>query len=380
MKKNIGVLFGGMSVEHDVSIITGLQIIENIDKAKYNAIPFYIDKTGEWFSDKKLIDIKIFDQWESNKKKFKKFYPSLNKKDKNNLLINADVIIIAAHGTQCEDGKLQGIFEFLDIPYSSSGVVGSATGMDKIIMKKIFSGMGLPVLPYLWFTRDEWNKEQKEWINKIHYTLDYPIFVKPANLGSSIGISMANNEKELINAVEIAVNYDSRILIEKGIKKAVEINASALYYNKEILISELEEPVHWEEFLSFEDKYIRPNSKSKSGLSNMSRKIPPDINDDIKNEIKEYTKRIYRAMDCKGVVRIDYILDNDREKVYVNEINTIPGSFSFYLWEPVNINFTKLLDMIIDESIKANENKKQNILVYDSQILKRMNGAKLQKV
>lgn len=376
MKKNIGVLFGGQSVEHDVSIITGLQIIENIDKSKYNVTLFYIDKNGDWYTGNKLKDIEIYNEWEKNKKKINQFFPSLNKKDKKNVLNNINVLIIGSHGTYCEDGKLQGFLELLDIPYTSSGVVGSATGMDKIIMKKIFSGMHLPVLPYIWFTKHDWKSKQKEWINKIHYTLDYPIFVKPANLGSSIGISMANNEKELINAIEIAVNYDKRILVEKGIEKAVEVNCSVVFNNGKIFVSELEEPVHWEKFLSFEDKYLRNKTKSKTGLQTMLRKIPAEISNELKTNIKDYSEKIYRAMDCKGIVRIDYILDNEKTKVFVNEINTIPGSMSFYLWEPLGIKFKKLIDIIIDEAIKENKTKKDYIIRYDSAILKKIDGLK----
>lgn len=376
MKKNLAIIFGGQSVEHDVSIITGLQIIENIDKNKYNITPVYIDKNGDWFYGNKLIDIKIYNEWEKNKKKLNQFYPSLNKKDKKNILLKMDVLIIGSHGTYCEDGKLQGYLELINIPFTCSGVVGSATGMDKIIMKKIFIGMDLPVLPYIWFTRDEWRSEQKEWINKIHYTLDYPIFVKPANLGSSIGISMANNEKELINAVDIASHYDKRILVEKGIENANEVNCSVIFNNNKIMISALEEPIHWEKFLSFEDKYIKNSSKSKSGMQSMTRKIPAQINNELKKDIENYSVQIYRAMDCKGVVRIDYILDKEKTKVFINEINTIPGSMSFYLWEPVGIKFNNLLDIIIDEAIKENNSKKDNIIRYDSAILKKNAGLK----
>lgn len=377
MKKNVGVIFGGQSVEHEVSIITGLQIIENIDKKKYDATPFYIDKEGNWFYDPKLTDLTTYKDWEKNKKKANQFYPIFNKNDKKNPLFKIDIMIIAAHGTYGEDGKLQGLFEMLDIPFSSSGVVGSAIGMDKIIMKKIFSGMGLPILPYLWFTREEWKKERSEWINKVHYTLDYPVFVKPANLGSSIGISMANNEKELIDAIEIAVRYDKRILVEKGIDNAVEVNCSVINKKSEVLVSALEEPVKWEEFLSFDDKYIRNNTKSKLGIGSMQRKIPADINKDLTEEIKEYSKKIYRSMDCKGVVRIDYILDNGRTKVYINEINTIPGSFSFYLWEPVGIKFSELIDIIIEDAFSSNRSKSENLLVYNSDILKNLSISKV---
>ena len=372
MKRNIGIIFGGQSVEHDVSIITGLQVIENIDKNRYKVIPLYIDKNGNWFTGEKLFNIEIYQNWEKNKKKIKSFYPSFNKKDKKNYLNNIDVAIIASHGNFCEDGRLQGFLDFLDIPYSSSGVVGSATGMDKIVMKKIFLGIGLPVLPYIWFNKIEWESNNKEVIKKVHYTLDYPVFVKPANLGSSIGISIANNEKELTNAIEIAINYDTRIIVEKGIEKSIEVNCSVLSYDNKIHVSELEEPVRWENFLSFEDKYIRSNTKSKNGMSSMARKMPAEINNELKTNIEEYSKVIYKAMDCKGIVRIDFLLNNDKTKVYVNEINTIPGSLSFYLWEPKGISFMKLIDIIIDEAIKDNLSKKNNIIRYDSELLNRI--------
>ncbi|HOJ64850.1 MAG TPA: D-alanine--D-alanine ligase family protein [Spirochaetota bacterium] len=379
MKKNISVLIGGKSVEHDVSIITGLQIVENLDKDKYNIFVIYIDKDGEWYFSDKLKDLTTYKDWEKNKKKCKRIFPNLNKKDKSNILNKTDCAIIAMHGNYGEDGKIQGMLDIMEIPYSSSGVLGSSTAMDKIVMKKIFSGMGLPVLPYIWFNRDDWAKDQKELINKIHYTLDYPIFIKPANLGSSIGISMAKNEEELIKGIEIANKYDKRILIEKGVENSVEVNCSVIKIDNEIKTSALEEPVKWEKFLSFEDKYLRSNGKIKSGLENMSRIIPARISDEIKTQIEEYSKKVYRAIDCKGVVRIDYILNSERDKVYINEINTIPGSFSFYLWEPLGISFSKLLDIIIEESIKDFEDRKNNIYKFDSALMekiKRFSGAK----
>jgi D-alanine-D-alanine ligase len=376
MKRNVGVIFGGKSVEHEVSIITGLQIAENANKNKYNIIPVYIDKDGDWYYGDKLKDIKVYSNWNNNKKKFKKFFPSIDGKDRKNILNSMYSLIIAIHGNYGEDGKLQGFLELAGIPYTSSGVVGSATGMDKVVMKKIFCGMDLPVLPYIWFKRDDWEKNSKELINKIHYTLDYPIFVKPANLGSSIGISMANNEEELVTAIEVAGNYDKRILVEKGMENANEVNVSAILADGEIKVSELEEPVKWEKFLSFNDKYIRSNSKTKSGMSGMSRKIPADINEEIRNHVIEYTKSIYKTMDCGGVVRVDFILNSDKTKVYVNEINTIPGSFAFYLWEPLGIKFDKLIDIMIDESIRIFEDKKKDIIRYDSDILKKLGGTK----
>ena len=365
--KKIGIIYGGKSVEHEVSIITGLQAYENLDKSKYTVELIYIDKDGDWFfGEKKLKDLKIYKNW--TKKSAKQFQPSLNKKDKKNILNSLDAAVIACHGNYGEDGKLQSFLEFLDIPYTSSGVVGSASGMDKIVMKSIFSGIDLPVLPYIWFTRHEWIEKSEEIIKKVRYTLDYPVFVKPANLGSSIGISMVNDEKDLINAIDVASKYDYRIIVEKGVANSVEINCSAIMKDNEVLTSVLEEPVRWEKFLSFDDKYINANSKTK-GMGSMGRKIPAEVTKEQKEHIENYTKQIYKTMDCCGVVRVDYLMDESREHVYVNEINTIPGSFSFYLWEHNDLPFGKLLDVLIEEALNQAQLRKDKVLKYDSKIL-----------
>lgn len=365
--KKIGIIYGGKSVEHEVSIITGLQAYENLDKSKYVPELIYIDKDGDWFfGEKKLKDLNIYKNW--SKKCAKQFQPSLNKKDKKNILNSLDAAVIACHGNYGEDGKLQSFLEFLDIPYTSSGVVGSASGMDKIVMKSIFSGIDLPVLPYIWFTRHEWIENSQEVIKKVRYTLDYPVFVKPANLGSSIGISMVNDEKDLVNAIDVASKYDYRIIVEKGVANSVEINCSAIMKDNIVLTSVLEEPVRWEKFLSFDDKYINANSKTK-GMGSMGRKIPADVTAEQKEHIENYTKLIYKTMDCSGVVRVDFLMDESREHVYVNEINTIPGSFSFYLWEHNELPFGKLLDVLIEEALFQAKLKKDKVLKYDSKIL-----------
>lgn len=365
--KKIGIIYGGKSVEHEVSIITGLQAYENLDKSKYIPELIYIDKDGDWFfGEKKLKDLNIYKNW--TKKCAKQFQPSLNKKDKKNILTSLDAAVIACHGNYGEDGKLQSFLEFLDVPYTSSGVVGSASGMDKIVMKSIFSGIDLPVLPYIWFTRHEWIENSQEVIKRVRYTLDYPVFVKPANLGSSIGISMVNDEKSLINAIDVASKYDYRIIVEKGIVNSVEINCSAIMKDNVVLTSVLEEPVRWENFLSFDDKYINANSKTK-GMGSMGRKIPADVTAEQKEHIENYTKLIYKTMDCSGVVRVDFLMDELREHVYVNEINTIPGSFSFYLWEHNELPFAKLIDVLIEEALLQAKLKKDKIVKYDSKIL-----------
>ncbi|MCG8568982.1 MAG: D-alanine--D-alanine ligase [Spirochaetes bacterium] len=374
IKKNIGIIFGGKSVEHEVSIITGLQAYENIDHSLYEPICIYIDKEGNWYHGSKLSNVKIYKNFQP--KNAKQFYPDLNPRNKKNILNKLDAALLAMHGTDGEDGKIQSFLELANIPYTSSNVVGSATGMDKVVMKNIFAGLDLPVLPYFWFKKSTWETSSDSVITNILEKLDYPLFVKPANLGSSIGISLANNEKELRNAIDVAKEYDHRILVEQGLANAVEINCSAVISNNKILISELEEPVHWEKFLSFEDKYIRGNHKSKSGMANMARKIPADINESLKEKIHQYTRIIYQTMDCSGVVRIDYLLDEKKMDCYVNEINTIPGSFSFYLWEPAGMAFKKLLSILTEEAFVKHQVKKDQLVRYDSEILDKMSGPK----
>jgi len=377
--RDIAVIFGGMSVEREVSIVTGLQIVENSDKSLYRITPVYIDKYGDWYYGDKLSDIKIYSDWEKNRKKVKKFFPSLDKKDKKNILNKMSCCVIACHGNYGEDGKLQSLLEFLEIPYTSSGVVGSSSGMDKIVMKSVFNGIALPILPYVWFNREEWAFNQKEVINRIHYTLDYPVFVKPANLGSSIGISMANNEEELAKAIDVANKFDYRIIVEKGLVNPVEINCSGMFKNGQVITSVTEEPVRWDKFLSFQDKYLSSNNKGGKGLSSMGRKIPADVSKDILEKIETYTAQIYKTMDCNGVIRVDYILDELKEHLYVNEVNTVPGSMSFYLWEKTGFTFKTLITNIIEESIMQFKQRRDKILNYDSQLLTKItqNSSKL---
>jgi D-alanine-D-alanine ligase len=213
-----------------------------------------------------------------------------------------------------------------------------------------------------------------EIINKVKWTLEYPVFVKPANLGSSIGISIAKNEDELVRAIEIAIRYDNRIIVEKGLENSIDINESVLLKDGEILVSLLEEPVKWETFLSFDDKYI--NEVSKNGMVGMKRKIPADLSPELTKKIEEYSREIYKTMYCKGVVRIDYLVSYNRNEVFVNEINSIPGSLSFYLWEHSDIKFNTLIDIIIKEAIRINEDKKNQIESFDSNILNKFGGSK----
>lgn len=389
--ENIAVVFGGKSVEHDVSVITGMQIIENMDKSKYNPIPIYITKDGKFLAGDSLKDFKTFknNDFSNTKEVFFKGYSGDNNlytitSKKSGLFAKEalevevyakiDVVFPALHGTYGEDGCFQGLLELTSIPYVGASVLSAAVGMDKVVMKKVFESENIPMTEYFYFYRDEW-KNRDEIIARAE-KLGYSLFVKPANLGSSIGISKAKNREDFINAVEIAIRYDRKILVEKAVENPREINIAVMGYEDDITVSACEEPIGWKDLLKFEDKYVSGSKGSKNGMKNQKKRLPADISEEIRAEIEKYACLAFRAIDGAGVSRIDFLLDG--ENVYVNEINTLPGSISFYLWEQSKIKFEDLISRLIDLAKIRNEGKSENITTYDSELFKNTSyGAKL---
>lgn len=376
---HLGIVFGSRTAEHDVSIISGLQILENLDKTKYDAYPIYIAKNGEWFIGDALRDVATYENFNPDQKGLTRVFlppvPGVNgllamdgkllKKTKT--VCPLDVAILAMHGMHGEDGTLQGLFELADIPYSSCGVTSSAVGMDKIIMKAVFKSMGLPVLESTFYYRSTWQSNPEAVLDDAE-KLGFPLYVKPANLGSSIGISRATDRESLRHAIDVAVGFDRRILVERGIDKPIEINCACLGYGNEVTPSLCEQPTSWQEFLTFEDKYTRSSGKAK-GMASNSRQIPAPISDEMTNLIRDYTAQVFRTFECKGVVRIDYMIDPKTNQVYINEINTIPGSFAFYLFEPMGMPFPVLVDRLVSYAFKALEEKHASNFAYESDIL-----------
>lgn len=381
---NIAVFFGGKTVEHDVSIVTAQQLIQNMDKSKFNAVPVYITREGDWYSGEKLAKIEAFKKFDKGDKDVVRVYLPANTRVKqlyrfnpekkgffgkeNNVYMPIDAAIIAMHGLNGEDGTLQGLLELANIPFTSSGVLGSASGMDKILMKAVFMGAGLPVLPYTYFDRDAFKKDEEAILDKCEKAVTYPMFVKPSNLGSSIGISKAHNREELKNAILVASEYDRRILVEQGIDSPKEINCSALGFGDDVKASVCEMPYNSDEFLTFSDKYLN-GGKNQAGMEALSRRIPAPIPDEMTEKVQKMTVDAFKLMDCKGVVRIDYMCDKDLKELYINEINTIPGSFAFYLWEPLGISYDKLIEKLIDIAFAAHKDKKKNNFAFDSEII-----------
>lgn len=384
MKKQVGVIFGSRSCEREVSIISAVQLMRHADQEKYDIIPVYIDESGNWYTGDALKDIGSFKPFNPDKKGITKVFPDLSSgsgallthargtglfsKDRIEIAARIDVYIIVMHGLHGEDGTIQGLLELANVPYTSTGVAGSALGMDKIMMKQFCRGADLPVLPGIGVTRTRYLSEPKSVFEEVEKELGYPVFVKPANLGSSIGVSRADDRESLEESLELAFEYDRRVLIEAGLDKPIELNCSVLGYDEEIEASPIEMPINQDEFLDFKDKYLA--SGGSKGMASLHRVLPAPIEDELRDEIQEMSRKIFRMLDCKGVVRIDYMFDKNAGKLYITEINTIPGSLAFYLWENAGVAYTRLIDRMVGYAEKAHGDKNRANYAYTSDILK----------
>ncbi len=384
MKKKIGVIFGSRSCEREVSIISAIQLIRHADPEKYDVVPVYIDEHGVWYTGEKLKDINSYKPFNPGADGICRVFPDMTagsgallkiskssglfSRDRLEIAERIDVYIIVMHGLNGEDGTLQGLMEMANIPYSSTGVAGSAVGMDKIMMKQFFQGADLPVLPGVWFTRREYEKDGAQVIRRVRETLGFPVFVKPANLGSSIGVSRADNEEELKDSLDLAFDYDRRVLIEKGLDHPIELNCSVRGYDDEVEASSIEMPLNSTDFLDFHEKYL--SGSGSKGMASLHRVLPAPIEDRLKEQIQETSCRIFQMLDCKGVVRIDYMFDKESEQVFITEINTIPGSLAFYLWEYDGLKYAKLIDSMIENAEKAHADRNRANYAFESDILK----------
>ena len=383
-KKQLGVIFGSRSCEREVAIISAVQMMRHADPEKYDVVPVYLDEHGGWYTGEKLKDIRSYQPFNPNQEGIKKVFLDMTPgsgalltvekgkglwgKTELKMVSRIDVFIIIMHGMNGEDGTLQGMLELANIPYTSAGVGASSLGMDKILMKQFFRGGTLPVLPSTWYTRSSFEKEPESVLKDVEYQLGYPVYTKPANLGSSIGVSRAENREELQEALELAFEYDRRVLVEKGLTKPVELNCSVIGYDDEVDASPIEMPISGEDFLDFREKYLATGGSK--GMASLRRVLPAPIEDELKTRIQETSKTIFRMMDCKGVVRIDYMFDRESNEIYITEINTIPGSLAFYLWENAGISYRKMIDRMVIIAEKAHEDKNQANYAFTSDILK----------
>ena len=382
MKIRVGVFFGGKSVEHEVSIISAMQAIAALDKEKYQPVPIYITKDNKFYTGPNLGEIEAYRDIPAALKQATRItlvggentavmqlYPP--KKLGNSIVGEIDVILPVTHGTNVEDGALQGFFEYLNIPYAGCDVCASAVGMDKWAMKALFQSAGLPVVQGVLTDKKTWYDQLEAEVERIQKACGgYPVVVKPVNLGSSIGISKAHDRVELEDAVETALEYASRVIVETCVSHLREINCSVLGDENDAIASECEEPLHTKDILSYEDKYVSNAKGSGSkGMASVSRKIPAELSPEKREEVRELAVRSFKALGCNGVSRIDFMIDEDNGKLYFNEINTIPGSLAFYLWDPVGVPYKELLDRMIQLSLKRARTEERLTFTFDTNIL-----------
>ena len=382
MKVKVGVFFGGKSVEHEVSIITAIQAIENINRDKYDVIPIYIAKDNKMYcgelvgdiSNYKDIDnliqnsVQVMLAQKDNKVELLRCDKKIYQKDIYDYI---DVAFPIVHGTNVEDGTLQGFLKMFNLPYVGSDVISSSVGMDKYVCKCVLKDNDIPILECKCTTLKEYYESPNEVIKSIETKFSYPVIVKPVNLGSSVGIKIAKNQDELKESIENALGYSNKILVEKAIKNLKEINCSVVGDYESAKASECEEPIKTDEILSYKDKYISGGKKTgamKSMNASVLR-LPANIEKDVKEEIQRLALKTFNVLGCSGVIRIDFIIDNDTNEIFVNEVNTIPGSLSFHLWKATGLEYTKLLDELIELALKRNREEKNITYSFDSNIL-----------
>jgi len=378
MKINLGVVFGGCSVEHEISVVSALQAIYALNKDKYQVVPMYISKSGDIYTGDKLLDIDEYRNIDKLLAASTKVIPVKAGRElylyrhpdrgfRMKKLARIDFILPVVHGTNCEDGTLQGFIEMLGVPYAGCDVLSSALGMDKVAMKEVFRANGIPVVDYISFYSHEWAARKENIINEIKEKIGFPVIVKPANLGSSIGITKASSEEELEDGIALAEKFALKIIVEKAIRSLREINCSVLGDVEEAYPSACEEPISKDEILSYSEKYLG-ESKGK-GMASASRKLPAELSPEKEEEIKKYAVKAFKVLGCSGVARVDFLLDKDNnEAVYVNEINTIPGSLAFYLWEAVGKSFEQLLEELIQLGFKRHRDRENLMITYDANI------------
>ena len=389
MKYRVGVIFGGESVEHEVSIITAIQAMNKMDEEKYEIVPIYITKNREWYTGDMLRDIDVYQDFnliknystnvvlyykngsyvlQSKKGLFKKTIKEI------------DIAFPIVHGTNVEDGVLQGYLQTIGIPYVGSNVYASVAGQDKAIMKDIWKSANLPMTKYVWFYDVDYREDSEAVIKKVN-KLKYPVIVKPATTGSSVGISVCENNEKLKEGIDEAIQYDSKIIVEEVVENLKEVNIAVMGNYEHQKTSEIEEVLSGNKFLTYNDKYIGvgkgklkggfkiPTKASSKGMASANRKLPADLDKEMKEEIETIAKDAFKVLGSSGNSRIDFLVDQDSQKVYINEINSIPGSLAFYLWEAKGEEFTKVLDDMIQIGIKDYKKRTSKTHSFETNIL-----------
>ncbi|MBM3814061.1 MAG: D-alanine--D-alanine ligase [Acidimicrobiia bacterium] len=388
-KQTVAVLFGGRSVEHEVSIISAHQVMDALEVAGYTLLPVFIDKAGAWHAGRGLYNLRQYSVPGFRADAVRDSHRVSLSPDTSirQLVLHpfgakgffyrppelwADVFFPVLHGTFGEDGRLQGLFELAGVPYAGSGVEASAIGMDKIKQKDLYRAAGLPVLDCEWVSRQEWSRAAGEFTRKVEARFPYPVIVKPSSLGSSIAVARCLNGTELAQHVNVAMQFDDRVMAEPALVNFKEVNCSVTGPPCEASVCEM--PSVDGELLTFDAKYKTGSKKgitgmSKSGMASLNRIIPAPIGPVMTARVQEYAKQAFQAIGCHGIARIDFLLASDHESLYVNEINTMPGSLSFYLWEASGLRFDQLVTRMVEGAIDRHKQKAPTQFTVDVNLL-----------
>jgi|SRR3989344_889750 len=391
--KTIAVIFGGKSAEHDVSIITAhIPVIDSLSAAGgFDIWPVYITKEGKWYSDKAMNDLSFFKQpdYEDRLKSMKQLrlsfengleliWPRFREKR-----VKIDVVFTAMHGTYGEDGSLMGLLRMANVPFVGSDITASAVAMDKAFTKQILEHEGVPVVPFVWFAKLDYERNKQSFLKKISQ-LKYPLFVKPVHLGSSIGITKVtgksrhpgeSRDPELLNAIEVALHYDDKVLVEEGVENLIEVTLPIIG-NEELQLAGVERPLNKSEFYNYEDKYL--SGKKGTDMHSQYSEIPANIGDELTKQVQELGKKTYKTLGCAGIARVDFLIDGTTKKVFVNEVNLLPGSLYHHNWKKSGVSGVELVTKLVRLAEERFEKEQKTTFTFSSDILKKVGGPKVQ--
>ncbi len=383
-KTTIGVIFGGRSVEHDVSVVTGNQVMRACDEARYDVVPIYVSRDGRWYSGEPLFKLENFKDDEVISYKGIEnvvLSPSVqhhgliiepvSRRMQRSVVKRLDVVFPTIHGSHGEDGTLQGLIELADIPYVGCGLLGSALCNDKVISKAVLQQYDIPVVAGDTVVRSEWLNKRDNILQRLQDKLGFPMFIKPATLGSSIGVGRAKDLAMLAVSLDVALNFDRRALVEKAVKDPIEINCAVMGHDASFQASVLEQPISWDDYLTYEEKYMHGGG----GMKSQERIIPAPVSQAITERIQNMTIKAFKVLDGRGIARIDFILESDQgvlteeSPVYLNEINTMPGSLAFYLWRETGMSPSDVVDYLVKLGHDAFADKRRNTYNYQTRLI-----------
>ncbi len=407
----VGLFFGGVSPEHEVSVISTLQAAHALQvSGRHTLVPVYVAKDGRWFTGEALLDPAHFTDLDALLARCRSV--TLDSEGSGRLaLVEAgatglfarpvrhalDVAFLGFHGGEGENGAFQGLFETFGIPYTGSSVFGSALGMDKVLSKMVCRDQGIPVVEWVAVREAEWGGREEQWLDRVEAELGLPVVVKPARLGSSIGISKADTRAQLDASIEEALRYDEKVVVERAVQGLREVNCSVLGDPNDARPSVIEEPVRstGENLLTFQEKYMRGGGSAKgkggprvnrgvkaapgaSGMASLDRLIPAPLSPERTDEIQALAVRIFQLFECAGVARLDFMIEEATDRVFFNEINTIPGSFSFYLWAPTGVPFPDLVERMLEIAVARHRDKQSHVTSFSINLLsqKSLSGLK----